>query len=57
VHEHIIAALGIERGRSTKERAFAAGLLTERANARVDTAMAAAGRAVAQLADAKPFWR
>ena len=57
VHEHIIAALGVERGRSTPKRAFAAGLLTERANARVDTAMAAASRAVAQLAEAKPFWR
>ena len=57
VHEHIIAALEVERRRSTPKRAFAAGVLTERAKARVDTAMAAASRAFAQLADAKPFWR
>ncbi|HZD28159.1 MAG TPA: CYTH domain-containing protein [Xanthobacteraceae bacterium] len=38
-------------------KASANSRLFERENARVETAMAAARRAFAHLADAKPFWR
>jgi triphosphatase len=57
VHEDLIAAMGIRRARSSPKRAFAAGLLTGREDARLDAAMAAATRAYAQLAKVKPFWR
>ena len=57
VHEHVITALGAERRRMSPKRAFAAGLLTGRESARLDTAMAAATEAFAELKDAKPFWR
>ena len=57
VHEHVITSLGAERRRMSPRRAFAAGLLTGRENARLDTTMAAATKAFAQLEDAKPFWR
>jgi hypothetical protein len=45
-------------GRYTQTiKASANSRLFERENARVETAMAAASRAFAHLADAKPFWR
>ena len=56
VHEQLIAAMGVQRRRSSRKRAFAAGLLTGREDARLDTAMAAATAAYAELAKVKPFW-
>jgi hypothetical protein len=46
-----------ERDEWEANRAFAAGLLGGGENARLDVAMAAATKAFAELADAKPFWR
>jgi triphosphatase len=57
VHEELIAAIAIRRRRSSRKRAFAAGLLTGREDARLDAAMAAATAAHAELAKVKPFWR
>jgi triphosphatase len=57
VHEDLIAAMGIQRRRSGRKRAFAAGLLTGREDARLDAALAAATDAYATLAELKPFWR
>jgi triphosphatase len=57
VHEQRIAALGIRRRRSDAKRAFAAGLLTGREDARIEPAMATATQAYADLAKVKPFWR
>jgi hypothetical protein len=57
VHEHVITALGAERRRMSPKRAFAAGLLAGRESTRLDTAMAAATNAFAELEAAKPFWR
>jgi hypothetical protein len=59
VHEKRIAAMAIprQRPRSTPTRAFAAGLLTGREDARIETAMAAATEAYADLSKIKPFWR
>ena len=56
VHEQRIAAIGIRPRRSNPKRAFAAGLLTGREDARIDAAMAAATQAYADLAKVKPFW-
>ena len=56
VHEQRIAAMGIRPKRSNPKRAFAAGLLTGREDARIDAAMAAAMQAYADLAKVKPFW-
>jgi len=56
VHEQLIATMGVRRRRSSRKRAFAAGLLTGREDARLDTAMAAAVQAHAELAKVKPFW-
>jgi inorganic triphosphatase YgiF len=56
VNEDLIVSMGIKRRRSPK-RAFAAGLLTGREDARVDAAMANAIEASSKLAEAKPFWR
>jgi hypothetical protein len=56
VHEQCIAAIGIRPRRSNHKRAFAAGLLTGREDARIDAAMAAATQAYADLAKVKPFW-
>ena len=53
----LIAAIGIRRRRSSRRRAFAAGLLTGREDARLDAAMASATGAYAELAKVKPFWR
>jgi triphosphatase len=55
VHEQRIAAIGRPR-RSNPKRAFAAGLLTGREDARIEAAMAAATQAYADLAKVKPFW-
>jgi CHAD domain-containing protein len=56
VHEQLIATMGVRHRRSSRKRAFAAGLLTGREDARLDTAMAAAVQAYAELAKVKPFW-
>ena len=59
VHEKRITAMAIrrQRSRSTLTRAFAAGLLTGREDARIESAMAAATEAYAGLSKIKPFWR
>jgi triphosphatase len=57
VHEDVITAMGFRRQRLNLDRAFAAGVLTGREDARLDTAMAAATEAYAELAKVKPFWR
>jgi triphosphatase len=56
VHEERIAAMSI-RQRSSTNRAFAAGLLTGREDARIEAAMTAAKEAYADLSRIKPFWR
>jgi triphosphatase len=56
VDEDRIAAIGI-RHRSDPNRAFAAGVLTGREDARIEAAMAAATDAYAELRQIKPFWR
>jgi triphosphatase len=57
VHEERIAAMGTRRQRSNPNRAFAAGLLTGREDARIEAAMRAATEAYADLSRVKPFWR
>ena len=57
VHEQRIAAMGVRRQRSNASRAFAAGLLTGREDARIEAAMTAATEAYADLTKVKPFWR
>jgi inorganic triphosphatase YgiF len=57
VHEKHIAAMGIRRQRSNPNRVFAAGLLTGREDARIETAMMSATEAFADLPKVKPFWR
>jgi triphosphatase len=57
VHERRIAAMGVRRRRSNPSRAFAAGLLTGREDARKDAAMETATAAFAELAKVKRFWR
>jgi inorganic triphosphatase YgiF len=57
VHEDMITALGVRRRRAGRKRAFAAGVLAGHEDARVDTAMAAAVNAYAELAKVKRFWR
>jgi CHAD domain-containing protein len=56
VDKERLAAIGIRRG-SKPNRAYAAGLLSEREDTRVEAAMAVATEAYAELAKAKPFWR
>jgi triphosphatase len=56
VHEERIAAIGIRCPHPTRKRAFAAGVLTGREDARMDAAMSAATHAHADLARIKPFW-
>src|SRR6516164_4767203 len=51
-----LAAVGIRRG-SKPNRAYAAGLLSEREHTRVAAAMAVTTEAYAELVKAKPFWR
>ncbi len=57
VHEERIATMGIRRQHSSRDRAFAAGLLTGREDARIEAAMTAAKDAYADLSRIKPFWR
>ena len=57
VHERRISAMGVSRRRSSVKRAFAAGLLTGREDARTEAAMALATKAAADLLERKPFWR
>jgi hypothetical protein len=49
--------MGVRRARSSPKRAFAAGVLTGREDARLDAAMAAATAAYAELVKVKRFWR
>jgi triphosphatase len=56
VHESLISATGTRRRRGSRNKAFAAGVLTGREDARVDAATAAAANALAHFAEAKPFW-
>ena len=57
VHEKRIVAMSDKRRRSNPSRAFAAGLLTGREDARVDAAIVAAKQGYVDLAKVKPFWR
>jgi len=57
VHEDLISAMGVRHRRASRKRAFAAGVLTGREDARLDAAMAAAIDAYDELAKLKPFWR
>jgi triphosphatase len=57
VHEQRMAAIGQRRRRTSAGRAFAAGLLAGREDARTEGALAAATEAFEDLAAAKPFWR
>ena len=58
VHENIISAAGTRRRRTSRKRAFAAGLLTGRERrARVDAVMDAAAAALRRFAKARPYWR
>jgi len=55
VDEARLAVLGRRRG-AGRNRAFAAGLLTGREDARIEAALKRATQAYAQLAKVKPFW-
>jgi inorganic triphosphatase YgiF len=57
VHEDLITAMRRGRRQSSPKRAFAAGLLTGREDARLDAALAAAVDACGGAAKVKPFWR
>ena len=57
VHEKRIEAIGVRHQRSNANRAFAAGLLTGREDARIETAMTTAKEAYTYLTKVKPFWR
>jgi inorganic triphosphatase YgiF len=57
VHEDLITAMRRGRRQSSPKRAFAAGLLTGREDARLDAALAAAVDACGGVAKVKPFWR
>jgi CHAD domain-containing protein len=57
VHEELIASMGVRSARTSRKRAFAAGVLTGREDARLDAAMAAATAAYADFAEVKRFWR
>ena len=57
VHEKHIAAMSVHHHRSNPSRAFAAGLLTGREDARIETAVRAANEAYSDLAKIKRFWR
>jgi hypothetical protein len=60
VHEDRITAIandgGSRRRRGSPKRAFAAGLLSGREDARFETALANAADACTALARVKPFW-
>lgn len=55
VHESMISAAGMRR-RPSRDKAFAAGLLTGREDARADAVTAAAKDALERFAKAKPYW-
>jgi inorganic triphosphatase YgiF len=57
VHESIISAAGMRHRPISRKKAFAAGVLTGREDARIDAAMAAAEAALRGFAKAKPYWR
>jgi triphosphatase len=57
VHEELIAAMGVRRAPANAKRAFAAGVLTGREDARLDAATAAATAAYADFSEIKRFWR
>jgi len=61
VHEDRITAIanrhGPSRRRGTPKRAFAAGLLTGREDARLDRVLENSNEAQAALVRIKPFWR
>jgi triphosphatase len=57
VHERRIAALSVHHYRSNPSRAFAAGLLTGREDARSEAASRAANEAYTDLVKIKRFWR
>jgi triphosphatase len=57
VHEKRVAALSVHHHRSNPSRAFAAGLLTGREDARIEAAIRAANAAYADLTKIKRFWR
>jgi CHAD domain-containing protein len=62
VHEDRITAIANRRGQSSRrrgssKRAFAAGLLTGREDAHLETVVASASDAHAALVKIKPFWR
>ena len=56
VHESMISAAGMRRRPSSRNKAFAAGLLTGREDARADAVTAAAEDALDQFAKTKPYW-
>jgi triphosphatase len=56
VDENLITTAGLKRRRASPNRAFAAGLLTGREDARLDAAMAAATENYAAFAATKHFW-
>ena len=57
VHEKHIAAMNVHHRRSNPSRAFAAGLLTGREDARTEAAITAANEAYLDLTKIKWFWR
>jgi CHAD domain-containing protein len=57
VHESMISAAGMRQRPTSRKRAFAAGLLTGREDARIDAVMAAAEDALDRFGKAKPYWR
>jgi triphosphatase len=57
VHEERITAIAMDHPRANPQRAFAAGLLSGREDARIEETMAEAQEAYAALAKVKPFWR
>jgi len=56
VDENLITAVGLKRRRASPNRAFAAGLLTGREDARLDAAMTAATDSYSAFAATKHFW-
>jgi triphosphatase len=57
VHEERMATIGARRRHSGRKRAFAAGVLTGREDARIDQAMTHATQAHGDLVEVRPFWR
>jgi hypothetical protein len=57
VHEKHIAAMSVRHRRSNPSRAFAAGVLTGREDARIEAAITAANEAYLDLTKIKRFWR